>query len=702
MTAIGDGVRKWLVISTVSFALSLVLYLSGLLAGFEFKAYDLFSRSLNPRTSAGDIVIVAVDQRSIDVLSGQAVTWPWPRQMYAPIFGYLSQADAVFFDVLTTEPSSYGVEDDTLLARALKKANNVYLPLFLSQNASETDRAAQDFLAGVALPRNAPQPSLFYRSVILSIPEIRDSCRGGGNVAITPDADGVYRGVPLNFGVHGKNLPQFVLGYLLAKGAVTPDREGFKADGTRLPLVDDRLLLRFFRSEQPFLVIPAVKLIQSFIDEQEGRKPALDRSFFKGKKVFIGLTAAGLYDLKPTAVSSISTGVLVHATALDNLLHRNWMTPLPRVCVILFMLVICLAVSYFILTHFSLPANLAFISCAAAVTLGVPAVLFANGVYLQITPPLVTLVFSALMAAAYSYATEGKERRFVRRTFSQYMDETIVRHILKNPELIRPGGRRKRVTVFFLDIAGFTPIAENLPAEETAAILHTLLNAFTEVVIRNKGVIDKYIGDSIMAFWGAPLETDRDEENACRAALECLDALAEINREFRRKGLAEIAVRIGIHSGEAVVGNLGSDRLFDYTVVGDTVNLASRLESANKMFRTRILVSADTFERTGDTFLARELGLVAVKGKSQPVMVYEILATAGTHDAVNEEKAVIHQEALALYYGKHWRDAVRLFDRLLELDPGDGPAAWYRGRCESMEASERLPDEWQVIIMKEK
>jgi len=290
----------------------------------------------------------------------------------------------------------------------------------------------------------------------------------------------------------------------------------------------------------------------------------------------------------------------------------------------------------------------------------------------------------------------------VRRTFSQYMDETIVRYILKNPELIRPGGRRKRVTVFFLDIAGFTPIAEHLPAEETAAILHTLLNAFTEVVIRNKGVIDKYIGDSIMAFWGAPLETDRDEENACRAALECLEALAEINREFRRKGLAEIAVRIGIHSGEAVVGNLGSDRIFDYTVVGDTVNLASRLESANKLFRTRILVSADTFERTGDTFLARELGLVAVKGKSLPVKVFEILAAAGTHDTVNEEKAVIHREALALYYGKRWRDAVRLFDRIVELDPGDGPAAWYRGRCESMEACDGLPDEWQVITMKEK
>jgi len=702
MAGIGDGLRKTLIISAVSFALSLALYLSGLLGGFELKAYDLFSRNLNPRASGGDIVIVAVDQRSIDALSGQSITWPWPRQMYAPIFDFLNRADAVFFDVLTTEPSTYGVEDDALLARTLKKAGNVYLPVFLSQNPSAADRSAMDFLAGIALPPNAPRTGLDYRSALLPIPEIRHSCKGAGNVMIKPDADGVYRGVPLNFEVLGRNIPHFVLGHLLSTGKASFGNDGFTAAGTRLPLADGRLLLRFYRSERPFPVLPAVTLIQSFIDEQEGRKPSLDRSFFKGKRVFIGLTAAGLYDLKPTAVSSISSGVLVHATTLDNLLHRNWMTPLPRVCVVLFMLVICLVVSYFILTHFSLPANLAFITGATVLALGVPAALFGNGVYLQITPPLTALVSSALLAAAYSYATEGKERRFVRRTFSQYMDETIVRHLLKNPELIRPGGRRRRVTVFFVDIAGFTPIAEHLPAEETASILHTLLNAFTEVVIRNQGVIDKYIGDSIMAFWGAPLETDRDEENACRAALECLDALAEINREFRRKGLAEIAVRIGIHSGEAVVGNLGSDRIFDFTVVGDTVNLASRLESANKVFRTGILVSGDTYEKTGGTFLARELGLVAVKGKSLPVKVFEILAAAGTPDAVSEEKAAIHRQALSLFYEKRWQDAARLFERILEIDPGDGPADWYRGRCESMESCNGLPDGWQVITMKEK
>lgn len=702
MAGIGTGLRKFLTISSISFALSLTIFFSGVLTSFEYKAYDLFSRQLNPAESSGDVVIVQIDQRSIDALRDQSVTWPWPRQVHAPIFEYLSRADAVFFDVLTTEPSSYGVEDDAFLASSLKKAGNVYLPVFLSSAEHASDSAEQKFIAGISLPRNAPKPSLSFRSALLPIPEIREACRGAGNVAIKPDSDGVYRKVPLNFGLDGYNIPSFIMGYLMARGTVSANREGFSSVGKRIPLEEDMLLLRFHTGEHPFPVFSAADILQSYLDVQEGRKPRIDTAYFKGKKVFIGLTAAGLYDLKPTAVSSLSTGVLVHATALDNLLHGDWLTPLSRFWSVLFMLAATVAAAWFILNHLSLSANLAFVCGAVAVITVILGVLFHNGMYLQIIPPFMALGTSSLMAAAYSYATEGKERKFVRRTFSQYMDETIVQHLLKNPELIRPGGRRRRVTVFFLDIAGFTPIAENLPAEDTAEILHTLLNAFTEVVIRNRGVIDKYIGDCIMAFWGAPLDTEHDETDACRAALGCLEALEEVNRGFAERGVAPISIRIGIHSGDAVVGNLGSDRLFDYTVVGDTVNLAARLESVNKQFGTRVMVSADTWEKTGDSFVAREMGMVEVKGKSRPVRIHEIMAGAETGDRVIREKSAIHREALALYYAGQWREATALFERVLALDPVDGPSAWYRNRCEVMAENPPSGDDWQVIRMKEK
>nr|HOP40986.1 adenylate/guanylate cyclase domain-containing protein [Geobacteraceae bacterium] len=519
MVSFGKGLRKALLITSVSFAISLALCFSGLMTDFEYGAYDLYSRHLNPPKASGDVVIVRVDQQSIDALSDQFITWPWPRQIYAPIFEYLSQADAVFFDILTTEPSSYGVEDDTVLANAVQGAGNVYLPVFLSRAARNPGRGEREFLARISLPRNAPRPRLSYSSAILPISELRSACRGAGNVMIQPDSDGVYRKVPLDFGLGEDIIPNFIIGYLAKQRLLTMNEAGFSAAGKRIALSDDRLLLRFYASERPFPVFSAADLLQSSLDLREGRKPAIDRSLFKGKKVFIGLTAAGLYDLKPTAVSSLSTGVLVHATAMDNLLHGTWMVPLSRFFTLLFMLVVCGIASWFILSHPSLVANLAFVGGVAALVAGILAVLFRNGIYPRIIPPFMALGASALLAAAYSYAIEGKERRFVRRAFSQYMDETIVQHLLKNPELIRPGGRRQRVTVFFLDIAGFTPIAENLPAEDTAEILYTVLNAFTEVIIRNHGVIDKYIGDCIMAFWGAPLKTGNDETDACHAAL---------------------------------------------------------------------------------------------------------------------------------------------------------------------------------------
>jgi adenylate cyclase len=706
MTGIGAGLKKKAIISLISFAVSCILYYSGMLANFEFKAYDLFSRNLNPSVSHGDIVIVKIDQQSIDALSRDSINWPWPRQLYAPVFEYLSQADAVFFDMLTTEPSSYGEEDDTTLARSIRKADNVYLPIFLTDNQRETDQSGRDFIKKIALPPDSPPPRLTSTYAVLPIDLLRDACRGSGNVAMKPDQDGVYRRVPLNFGLQGTNIPHFLLGYLMKKGKVTADRNGFSVDGKRLPLHSDSLLLRFCRPDQAigndFKTISIIDLIGSYRDSLEGRKPAYDKSWFKGKTVLIGPTAAGLYDLKPTAVSPVSTGVTVHATALDNLLHRNWMTPLPGIYAVVFMFLICLWVTVLILTSHSLARNLSLIGGTIALTLGLPAILFKNALYLQIMPPVISLAISSILAAVYSYATEGKERRFVRRVFSQYMDETIVQYVLKNPDLIRPGGRRMRVTVFFIDIAGFTPIAEKLPAEDIAKMLHTLLNAFSEVVIRNHGVIDKYIGDCIMAFWGAPLQTEHDESNACRAALECIETLAEINRGFRQEGLTEIAIRIGIHSGDGIVGNLGSERLFDYTVVGDTVNLASRLESANKQFRTRILVSASTFNRTGDLFLAREMGMIEVKGKSVPVKAHELVALSPVQDDLLREIVTIHGDAMSLYYEKRWQDAVRLFERILELDQTDGPAAFYRNRCLALMENRTLTEDWQVIRMTEK
>lgn len=695
--------RQIFLVVGISFLLAAGLQVAGALDLFELKAFDLLSRYLNPAVpDRQDVVLVEIDQPSIEALSRQQVNWPWPRQVYAPLFDYLRDADAVFVDILFTDPSSYGEDDDRQLAEAIRAAGNVYLPVFLTSARRPLGDADRAFLARIALPKNFPPPRLSFPSAVVPIPPLEAVARGGGNVMIKPDPDGVYRRVPLAFRLGTEAIPNFVLGDPVARGTVQAGAGGLSTLGRPLPLKNGKLLLRFYASGRPFPVVSAATVLNSYLDEQAGKKPAVPRSFFRGKKVFIGLTAAGLYDLKPTAVSAVSTGVLIHATALDNLLHGTFIRELPAGWVLAVMFVICLAAGWFVLTHHSLAANLGFFAGGTLLCVGGPALLFASGIYLRVVPPMTALLVAVIGSAAFSYATEGKERRFVRRAFAQYMDETIVTYLLKNPDLIRPGGQRRRVTVFFADIAGFTTIAEKFAPEETARILHTILNAFSEVVIANRGVIDKYIGDCIMAFWGAPLASEEDETNACRAALRCMETLAEINRGFAAEGLGEIAMRIGIHSGDAIVGNLGSDRLFDYTAVGDTVNLASRLEGANKQFRTRIMVSESTLAATGSLFLARELGLIEVKGKKQPVRIFELMALADRAVAAEKELAQRYAAGLALFTAKRWEEGARHFAELAARYPADGPTAFYREWCEGLFAEPPLTEEWNVIKLTEK
>lgn len=691
--------RKVVAVAGISFLLSLTLSFSGILDRFEWKAYDLFSSLFNPSGPQEEIVIVKVDQPSIDKASSElSIQWPWPRQVYAPLVKYLSEADAVFMDILFTEPSSYGAEDDRVFAEAVTKASNVYLPVFLTNNERALDEKDREFIRRISV-KAAIMADISFRSAIPPIDPLLNAVRGSGNPAIEPDRDGIYRRVPLFFRMGEETIPNFVLPYLLNTG-VMKIRDERAFIGTReVPLRDGRLLLRFFRTREPFESISAINVLQSSVESSAGAEPLISKDYFKGKKVFVGLTAAGLYDLKPTPVSSIATGVSIHATALENLMHRNFLLPLHPAFPVSFMLFICVLISSVVLRHHSVGVNIALFLGMLALTLSAPAALFASSLYLDIISPSAALFVSFIIATVYSYATEGKERRFVRRAFSQYMDQTLVDYVLKNPSVIRPGGRRRRVTVFFADIAGFTTIAEQLPAEETAKILHTILNAFTEVIIQHKGVIDKYIGDAIMAFWGAPLDTEQDEINACRAALRCMDSLDGINRTFVKDSLQPISMRIGIHSGDAIVGNLGSDRLFDYTAVGDTVNLASRLESVNKLFRTKIIISGETRAKTGNLFLMRELGKIEVKGKSLPAAIYELAAEMESAGEGQRALTDRFHQGLSLFHERRFTEAADIFHALAQEYPDDGPSRHYLSWCRELLAAPELTEGWDIIKM---
>lgn len=673
-------------LAAASSIFSLVIVVSGITDAFELKAFDLLSRHLNPERSSGDIIIVQIDQQSIDALSREGITWPWPRQVYAPIVEYLSEADAVFLDLLFTESSSYGHKDDLILSEAIRKTSNVYLPVFLTNTEKALSGEEAEFVKNAAIKEEIPA-GLSFNSAITPIGSLMSSVKGTGNVTIPPDEDGVYRKIPIFFKLREHTIPHFIIGYLLSRGIVEIRKGSLYAGETLIPLKANRLMIRYFRGKNPFPAIPAVDILRSYQESSASKPAAVKKDFFRGKKVFIGQTAAGLYDLKPTSVSSVSTGALIHAATLDNLINKNFIRPASRIYSSLFILLICFFISFSVIKYHRLLINIFVFAVSLSAALLIPVILFSNALYMDIIPPAMSLIISFIFATSYSYATEGRERRFVRRVFSQYMDKTIVEHLLKNPKLIRPGGQRKRVTVFFADIAGFTSIAESLSAEETARVLHTTLNLFTEIIIRNRGVIDKYIGDCIMAFWGAPIGTDKDEADACHAALQCADSVEDINRGFRAEGLPEISVRIGLHSGDAIVGNLGSDRLFDYTVVGDTVNLASRLESANKFFKTVIIVSGETLDRTGELFFARELGRIEVKGKTIPADIFELVSEYDKIEQREKDIVTLFNGGMALVKENRPKEALMVFEDIHRRYPDDGPADFYREKIESGDIS---------------
>jgi adenylate cyclase len=695
-------IRKTVALAAISFVISLTAVFSGALNIYELRSFDLLSKNLNPAVTSDDIVIVAVDQKSLDDLSSQSmINWPWPRQVYAPVIEYLSEADAVFVDIYFTEPSSYGVEDDRLFSNAIKQFGNVYFPVGLSNMAKEQSEADREFIRKIAV-RADLHPDLVYKSAGTPLDEYKTAVKGGGNVNINPDEDGVYRRIPLVFGLGQTVIPQFVMNYLLSAGLVTYRRDGFYSGDTRIPAVNNVLMLRYNRAVPPFATVSAVDIITSYNNISSSKTPLIEKGFFKGKKVFIGYTARGLYDLKPTSLSSTSTGVQVHATALENILNRDFIKPVPDLYLVLFMMLICLVVTRLLLQYHSLHISVSIFLLSAIIAVLLPVFLFKNGLYMKILFPLLSVVTSFASAAAYSYATEGKERRFIKRTFMQYMDKNIVEYVLKNPGVIKPGGPRRRITVFFADLAGFTTLAESLPTEQTATMLQTILSAFTEVIIQNKGVIDKYIGDAIMAFWGAPLESVDDETNACRAALQCVAKLEEINEQNAARGWARVAVRIGLNSGDAIVGNLGSERLFDYTAIGDTVNLASRLESLNKYFGTHIMISGDTLEKTDGRFFVRDLGLIEVKGKNVAVNIFELLGDASEALPELRQAVEIYHRGLAFYREGKWDQAIGSFDLVLAGHPGDGPSMFYRARCEQQRNAPSLTGNWDVVKMTEK
>jgi len=293
------------------------------------------------------------------------------------------------------------------------------------------------------------------------------------------------------------------------------------------------------------------------------------------------------------------------------------------------------------------------------------------------------------------YLTEGRQRRQLRAAFDKYMAPEVVDEIMRHPE-IKLGGEKKELTVLFSDIAGFTTISERLSPEQLVALLNEYLSVMTDIIRRHRGNVNKYLGDGIMAIFGAPLSEPMHAALACYAALDSQEALTSLRAEWKSRGLPEIAARIGINTGDLVVGNMGSQTRLEYTVMGDSVNLASRLEGASKFYDTLILIGPRTYELAQSNVEAREVDLLRVKGKFEPVVVYELLARKGQLGPVKQQVVEVYTRGLHSYKSRAFESAQRDFEAALKLDPLDGPSKVYLRRAQEFLATPP-PVDWDGV-----
>jgi adenylate cyclase len=432
-------------------------------------------------------------------------------------------------------------------------------------------------------------------------------------------------------------------------------------------------------------------------------KKAKKSEYFKDKIFILGATATGIYDLRVTPFENNYPGQETHANVLDNLVRRDFLVTNPQEAPM--MLIGLLALGALLALALNFLGSLASFSLATLMFFGIGMLdkylWFGKGTVVTIVLPLALIVIIFVVLISYKYFTEERGKKELRSTFQKYVSPAIVEEILSDPSMVELGGRKAHVTIFFSDVRGFTTISEKLDPRALSDLLNEYLTPMTDLVFKNRGTLDKYMGDAIMAFFGAPVAYKDHAKYACRCALQNLEKLYELQAQFKQKGLPEIDIGIGLNTGDVSVGNMGSQTVRSYTVMGDAVNLASRLEGTNKQYGTKIIISEFTHNEVKDSFVCRELDWVRVKGKVMPVKIFELIAEGKSTEKV-VEMLKWYQDGYQAYHEKRWDLSVKAFESALSVNPTDPVSKLYMERVQEYLITPPADDWDGVFDMKTK
>jgi adenylate cyclase len=619
------------------------------------------------------------------------------------------------------------VDPTALLADAIERARNVTVGFMFLGSEDAPDESQADRIAKLHFFETSPvhvqgSGTLVaagegvrvlgrFRGVVPPVDEVLAVADSGGFFTVLPDPDGVIRRYRTIASAGGATFPALgiaLLARISGRDGVPAPVIPVGADGAPEALqqvrvgdlvldVDDlgRVPLNYYGSYRDFPIWSATDVLHGRIPVDEMR----------GKIAVVGTTAAGTWDQRVTPFDDIAPGVITHATFVENalrgeLLERSGTIFLVEVAL---MLGLSVGLASLFARMSSLVAAPALLACVGGWGAIAVLALRQRNVVLALGMPLVQMFAMFLAATTYRFFSEEREKRRARETFSRFLAPAIVDEVLAKEGSVQLGGQKRVLTVLFSDIRGFTTISEKLDPHVLLELLNEYLTPMTDIIVSgHQGTLDKYIGDAIMAFWGAPQAQPDHALRSCRAALSMIERLDALRERWRARGLPDIDVGIGINTGPMSVGFVGSqDRFYNYTVLGDAVNLASRLEGANKEYGTRIVLGPSTYEDVKDAVVVRELDLVRVKGKRAPVHIYELLALAPAPAQV-AEFVERFRWGLSAYAAQRWDEAIARFREADALRGGDPTSRKYAERCDAMRREPPGPEWDGVFEMKTK
>lgn len=626
-----------------------------------------------------NVVIVDIDETSIKSL-GQ---WPWSRDKLAKILENLTLAnvgivglDIVFAEEDRTSPHKIlqnlkiykkDVPNYDLEFANIVENSPVILGYQFDLVKKDNTNAKVPQIPAIFIEKDKPQDKSYLieaYNTILNIPQIQDKAYSSGFFNNIPDDTGIIRSVPLIISYDDTIYPSLALEVIRVINDTQKVVVQYDENGISNIVLDDisiptdrygRMLINFRGPERSFKYISAIDIYNNSFDKSE----------IDGKIVLIGTSAAGLFDLRATPFDSIFPGVEVHANIIDNILMQDfiykasWLDGANILIIFVLSIIVVMLTTY--TTFWANP--IIFLSFSISYLFLVYNLLFDYGIVLNILFPIATVLIASIMTTLFDYFYNIKKEEAIKAKFASKVSKNVMDDILKNIDKNEFSAKSKEVTIFFSDIRGFTNISEKLDAKELISFLNRYMQPMSEIIIKYQGTIDKFIGDAIMAYWNAPIDIKNHCDLALKASIEQLEVLEKLNVELQKENLPKIDIGIGLNTGTVIVGEMGSSLRSDYTVIGDTINLGSRVESLCKYYDSKLNISNFTKDKLQEKYIFRFLDLVKVKGKNEPVEIWQVLGKGEAKESLKEELDLYHK-AIEFYKNSDFINALEIFESL--------------------------------------